>query len=163
MNDKVKRKSPRHPSWNLEIAIKQAIEVYNKEKRNFAPMDIVAKHLGYSGINNGAALTAFSTLAQFGLLVRTPDGRGSTPAELEKFLFAPSQEIKNEILLIWAKNPQIFQKIIEKYPDNLPSEATLIYELIEWGFSPKAAKICADSFIETVDFISYYQTNTRFC
>lgn len=162
MNEKVKTKSPKHPSWDLSAAITQANEVYKRERRNFAPMDIIAKHLGYSGINNGAALTAFSTLSQFALLIRTPDGRGSISADLEKFQHAPTPEIKKTILLKWAKSPKIFNKIFEKYPHNPPSEATLKYDLIELGFSVKAAETCSKSFLETAEYVNYYDKTTQF-
>lgn len=152
-----KKKSPRFPSISLADAIERTKRVYNHETRNAAPIDIVANHIGYKSSRSGPAATTVASLRYFGLLERPREGFLAVSKDFETFLYAPDETLKKEIKLKWLQTPQIFKEIIEKYPDTLPSEATLRFELIQKGFLPTAAQECIKAFLESVRFSNFME------
>src|SRR4051812_8915100 len=75
VNDhKTKRvRSPAYPSFDLRGAIKHAQTIYDSEKRNAAPVSVVAKHCGYD-ITSSAGLRLVAALKQFGLVTEQGGG-----------------------------------------------------------------------------------------
>ena len=152
----VKIRSPRAPSIALADALERAIKVYQKERRNVAPVDIVAQHMGYTNANNGAAAHAIASLRYFGLLERPKDGHLAVSAEVEQYLLAPSDAQKRELRRHWMCNPVAFKAIIGRYPEHLPSDATLRADLIGQGFSPASADGFISVFKKSADFAEIF-------
>ena len=61
-------RSPNYPSLSLPSAIDAARKIYDKEHTHKADPEVMAKALGYSGMN-GASATALSALKKYGLLL----------------------------------------------------------------------------------------------
>lgn len=158
MNDSPRRKSPRAPSIALDEAIERALRVYEKERRHAAPTDVVAQDLGYKSANNGAALSVLASLRYYGLLERPEDGKLAVTKDVESYNFAPSDQLRREILLRWLKAPQIFGDLLEKYEGGLPSDGNLRFDLIQRGFSPPAAEAVISVFKRSVEFSNYYES-----
>jgi len=158
MSDSPRNKSPRAPSMPLNEAISAAVKVYEKERRHAAPVDAVAQHIGYKSANNGAAIRALASLRYFGLLERPQDGLMAVTKDLESFQFAPSDQVRSEIVQRWLRSPPIFAEILDKYPTGLPSDATLKYELIQRGFLPDAAESVLAVFKASVEFAHKHES-----
>lgn len=141
----------------LSEAIEAAIRVYEKERRHAAPIDAVAQHIGYKSANNGTAIKALASLRYFGLLERPQDGLMAVTKDVESFQFAPSAQVRSEIVQRWLRAPAIFAELLEKYPTGLPSDATLKYELIQRGFLPDAAATVLAVFKTSVEFARPYE------
>lgn len=153
-----RKKSPRAPSMPLDEAIERAIRVYGKQKRHAAPVDLVAQHMGYSGAKNGTALGAIASLRYFGLLERPQEGRLSVSKDVESYQFAPSEQMRRELLIKWLKSPPVFAELLEKYKDGgLPSDANIKFDLIQLGFSSSAADTCNAVFQRSVEFARYLE------
>lgn len=153
-----RKKSPRAPSMPLDEAIERAIRVYGKQKRHAAPVDLVAQHMGYSGARNGTALAAIASLRYFGLLERPQEGRLSVSKDVESYQFAPSEQMRRELLVKWLKSPPVFAELLEKYKGGgLPSEANIKFDLIQLGFSSGAADTCNAVFQRSVEFARYLE------
>jgi hypothetical protein len=141
----------------LKEAVEAAIKVYEKERRHAAPIDAVAQHIGYKSANNGTAIKALASLRYFGLMERLQDGLMAVTKDLESFQFAPSAQVRAEIVHRWLKAPPVFAELLEKYPTGLPSDATLKYELIQRGFLPDAAESVLAVFRTSVEFARHYE------
>jgi hypothetical protein len=155
VND-ARKKSPRAPLIALDKAIEGAIKVYEKEHRHAAPTEAVAQHLGYKNANNGTALRTIASIRYFGLFERPSDGKLAVTKEVESYQFAPSDELRRTLLQRWLKTPAIYAELLEKYPDALPSDKTLRFDLIQRGFLPDAVDAAVAVFRSSVDFARYY-------
>lgn len=153
MNDNVRKKSPRAPSMPLDEAIEKAIRVYEREKRHAAPVDAVAQALGYKNANNGAALSALASLRYYGLVDRHEEGRLSITKDVETYQYAPDPSIKKQVLQKLLRAPAVFNELLDKFPSELPSDATLRFELINRGFSPASAESVISVFRKSVNFV----------
>jgi hypothetical protein len=156
MTDAVRKKSPRAPSMPLEEAIARVMRVYEKERRHPAPTDVVAQHMGYRSANNGAALSAIASVRYYGLLERPSEGKLAVTKDVESYSFNPSEAARSELLVKWLKSPPVFGDLLEQYQGNLPSEATIRYDLIQRGFSPIAAESVLSVFLRSVQFARYF-------
>lgn len=157
MNTTPRRKSPRAPSMALGEAIEKASKIYDLERCHAAPVDGVAQHIGYKNAANGAALSALASLKYYGLLDRPREGMVAVSKDVESYKFAPTESIKRDLVTKWLKLPVLFSDLLEKYPQNLPSDATLKFELIQRGFTPAGADNCLQVFRKSVDFAHYFE------
>jgi hypothetical protein len=155
MNEVIRKKSPRAPSIPLEEALEKALRVYEKEKRYPAPTEVVARDMGYKSANNGAALSALASLRYFGLLEKPEDGKLAVSKDVENYQYAPDPKIKSELLLNWLRAPAIFADLLDRYPEGLPSDANLRFDLINRGFSPAAGDSAVSVFRRSAEFAGY--------
>jgi hypothetical protein len=155
MNEVIRKKSPRAPSIPLEEALDKALRVYEKEKRYPAPTEVVAQDMGYKSANNGAALSALASLRYFGLLEKPEDGKLAVSKDVENYQYAPDLKIKSELLLKWLRAPAIFADLLDRYPEGLPSDANLRFDLINRGFSPAAGDSAISVFRRSAEFAGY--------
>lgn len=157
MSGVTKRKSPRAPSIPLDEAIDKTSMIYEKERRNPAPINIVAQNMGYKGSNNGAALAVLASLKYYNLVEKAGDGMLAVSKDFEAYKFAPSNHLKVAQVINWLKTPPVFMGLLDKYHEALPSEGTLKYDLIQMGFSPDAANGCLQAFVQSVNFAHFYE------
>lgn len=151
----VRRRSPKAPSVSLGEAIDKAKKIFDKDQNHPIPRDVAAKHLGYSGERNGAALKVLGTLKMFGLLESPAQGTLAVPRSLPDYLFAPDAGRKRLILKNWLENPPLFHEIFEKYNWSLPSQQALVHTLItEYGFTVKAAERLQSVLQDSVEFVN---------
>jgi hypothetical protein len=157
MSEIPRKKSPRAPSFAIDDAIDRALRIYDKERRHPAPVDVIAKHLGYKSATNGAAMTAFATLRYYGLVERPREGMLAVSKELESYKFAPEERMRQEFVLKWLKTPSLFAELIEQYKGGLPSDATIKFDLIQRGFNDKSADAALTVFRRSLDYANYYE------
>lgn len=157
MTELPRKKSPRAPSFSLDDAIERALRIYDKERRHAAPVDVVAKHLGYKNASNGTALTALATLRYYGLVERPREGMLAASKDLEAYKFAPEEKMRKGLILKWLKTPPLFSELIEHYKGGLPSDATIKFDLIQRGFNDKSADAVLTVFRRSLDYANYYE------
>lgn len=154
-----RKRSPRAPLISLKEALERAIKVYDIEGRHPASADIVAQHLGYKSADNGAVKQVFAALGYYGLVERPGDGMLAVTTSVEEYKFAPSEELRAQILRKWLWNPGVFADLLEKFQERLPSDASLKFELIRKGFQPATADECRNAFLESVQYVQSLSPN----
>ena len=157
-----RKKSPRAPSLSLDEAISKALMIYERERLYAISTEVAAQAMGYKGANNGSALAALASLRYFGLLERPRDGFLAICKEVEAYQFAPQEEQRQQLRLVFLKTPSLYAELLEAYPSGLPSSATLRYDLIQRGFAPQAAEAAISAFLRSVEFAGYYEGQENF-
>jgi ribosomal protein L37AE/L43A len=77
-----KTRSPNYPAMSLEEALQRLRVIYDKQRRYPTTRDVLAKLLGYGGVN-GASATVLSALGKYGLQTERAAHRRTTRAQLE--------------------------------------------------------------------------------
>jgi len=141
---KTKERSPNFPFITLEQALERAQQFYDQEKRGSAPFSSAAKHWSYSPTSSGAMQTV-AALKNYGLM--EDEGTGTSRklklSNLAQRILLDKRpdSIERELYKQQAAlTPTIAAEIHEKWPDSLPSEATLNHFLVlERGFNQTTA------------------------
>lgn len=145
-----------YPSMGLEEAVKRAEQLWNAERKNAAPVEVVVQHWKYSPKSSGGRL-AIAALISFGILHDhgKKDERQVqlTPTALEILLNAIDSNERLEALQKAVIKPKIYSDLLSKWDTaNLPSDATIrTYLIKDKDFNVKAV----DGFIK--DFKSSIQ------
>jgi hypothetical protein len=154
---KKRPRSPSYPGIGLEQAIERARVMYDHEHRNMAPINAIIEHWGYRP-GSGNANTAIAALRKFGLLEAQGTG-ASRHARLTdlalKILLDPREDSPErlEAIRVAALEPSIHRELLDKYPDGLPSDSTMIYYLtLERQFTDGAARELAAELRATLLF-----------
>jgi len=156
----MRKKSPRSPSMPLNEALDRALRIYDQERLHPAPVEVIASAMGYKNANSGAALSALASLRYYGLLERPKEGCLAVTKNVELYKFTPSESMRIQLLTEFLKSPPLYAELLEQYTNSLPSEATLIYELIQRGFIPSGAESAVSCFKQSVQFAAYYERKT---
>lgn len=145
-------RSPKYPSLTLDQAIDTVKEIHNKERTNSIDRDVAAQALGYSGIS-GRSATVLAGLNQYGLLRRSGKNEVQVTDRAVEILYPDSPETKFHALQDAAREPELFQRIFERFPDGTPSENALKAFLVKEGFTNAAIPAAIKAFQETFLFL----------
>jgi hypothetical protein len=157
LSESIRKKSPRAPSISLDEALDRALKVYDKERLNPAPPDVVAQGMGYKDANNGRALATIASVRYYGLMERHGDGRLGVSKDVENYKFAPSEDMRRAYLRRFVAAPALFAELLERYASGLPSDGNLRYELIQRDFLPATAESLAGVLRRSFDFAKVYE------
>ena len=147
-------RSPNYPQQPLEWAVKCGLTLLEKEQLHSVPVDIIAQNLGYKDAKNGKARSVLANLKAFGILKKAAGGKLVVSQDVQRYKLSPSEEDKISYLKQWVKKPLLYSKLLEKYPDGLPSDAVLIFELVdEHSFNEDAAQKAIDVFRDSLRFV----------
>ncbi len=155
--ESIRKKSPRAPSISLDEALDRALKVYDKERLNPAPPDVVAQGMGYKDANNGRALATIASVRYYGLVERQGDGRLGITKDVENYKYAPSEDMRRAYLRRFVAAPVLFAELLEKYASGLPSDGNLRYELIQRDFLPATAESLVGILRRSFDFARVYE------
>lgn len=133
-----KGRSPNYPQLTLQDAIEKIRQVYVAEHTHKADKEVVAKTLGYNGMN-GKSLMLMGTLKRYGLLEVEGDGFKVSDDAVTILELTPTEPEYVEALDRAAYASPLFAELRETYGDNLPSDVNLRHYLIKKKFLPKAA------------------------
>ncbi|WP_140416822.1 hypothetical protein [Pigmentiphaga sp. NML030171] len=153
----IRKKSPRAPSISLDEALDRALKVYDKERLNPAPPDVVAQDMGYKDANNGRALATIASVRYYGLLERHNDGRLGVTKDVESYKYAPSEDMRHAYLRRFVAAPALFAELLDRYASGLPSDGNLRYELIQRDFLPATAENLVGIVKRSFDFARVYE------
>lgn len=149
-----RRRSPSYPAIDLETAIDRALTLYREEGRNTAPNDAILDHWGYAQ-SSGPGFGTLGALKRFGLLRGEGPGK-SRLSDLALRIILDEREDsseRDEAIKQAALMPVIHREIWEKYPNGLPSDATLRHFLrLDRGFTDNAADELIKELRKTVAF-----------
>lgn len=156
---KTKERSPIFPFITLEFALERARQYYEQEKRGAAPTAVASRHWNYSPTSSGAMQT-IAAMVNYGLM--SDEGRGETRrlrlTDLALRILLdprPDSPEREQYKRQAALEPRIVGEVYAKWPESLPSEATLNHFLtLELGFSPEAAQKAARIIFENELFTS---------
>lgn len=131
---KSKERSPVFPFIPLSTAIERAKQFYAEERRGSTLLAIAGQHWGYSASSSGLLQTV-GALKNYGLL--SDEGSGAdrrvrlTDMALRIILDErPDSTERDEYLAAAAMRPAVAQEVYKKWPDGLPSNASLNHFLV---------------------------------
>ncbi len=149
---KLQDRSPRYPSISLVEAIEKIKLLYAKEKRTHVPRKIAVTAWGYNSLH-GRSLTVIASISQYGLLKRE-EGNIGISDDAFKILEAPrDSKERKEALERCARTPKIFGELLQKYPGDMPSDDTLMWDLKQQGFTDQGATSVIECLRETILFV----------
>lgn len=145
-------RSPSYPSTPLEQAIDYTRTLHAIERTNPVDRDVAAKALGYSGLS-GRSATVLSNLIQFGLLEKAGKNEVRVTDRAVEILHPDSKQSKADAILDAANEPELFQKVSERFTDGRPSENALESFLVKLGFTNTAIPSAIRAYRETFEFL----------
>ncbi len=151
---KKRERSPNYPAFGLSDAIARLGVFYKREGKGVSPRDVAVTAWGYAS-SSGSALRTLSALNQYGLL--ESGGGGVRISDLGlKILLPKDAEEKAEAIKQSANMPKIFNEILQECGGHLPSEESLVANLVRnKDFSPGAAKTCIHAMMDTFELARF--------
>jgi hypothetical protein len=147
-------RSPNYPALSLPEAIKRVKAIHDAEQRLAAPKDVIAKHLGYNGIN-GAALSAISAISKYGLIEEAANGTKMRVSPLAiTILYPPSEAEKAAAIKEAAYKPALFAEIDKEWEGHRPSDENLRSYLIRRNFAVDAIERVISAYKETMELVT---------
>jgi hypothetical protein len=146
-------RSPNYPALSLPEAMEKVAAVYRGLHNHAAPREVVAKEMGYAGLN-GASATAISALRKYGLLDRTGEDLKVSERAL-RILHPHSSAERSAAIREAAHEPVLFSELAERFPDKMPSEELLKNYLTRKGFAPAALSSVVSAYRETSEIVDH--------
>lgn len=144
-------RSPNYPALSLKEAVDKIAMVYRAHQQHPAPREVIAKALGYTGLN-GASATVISAINKYGLL----DGRAEDLRVSERamsILHPHNKEERIKALRDAAAEPKLFAELAERFPGGVQNDELLKNYLLRNGFAINAVTSAIQSYRETSDFV----------
>lgn len=145
-------RSPTYPSTPLAEAIEIIRKLHQVERKNPIDREVAAKALGYSGIS-GRSATVLSNLIQYGLLEKAGKNEVRVTDRAVEIIYPHSDQDRATALRAAAREPELFQGIMKKFPDGTPSNNALEAFLVRSGFTDAAIQSAIKAFRETFLFL----------
>jgi hypothetical protein len=146
-------RSPNYPYVGLPTAIERVRKIYDEEHQNRMSRMVVAKHLGFGGLN-GISVSVISALAKYGLLAVIDDDLQVSDDALTILVDPPDSEERAQAIRRAALKPELFTELNKYFGGTVPSDVNLLAYLQKHGFTSNAATLAAKSFRETMQLIS---------
>jgi hypothetical protein len=153
------QRSPKHPAFDLEQAIKKAQAFYERDSFHYVPASVALQHWGYSP-KSSSGIRALAALLHFGLLEYEKEGAGDSRrvrlSELGTKIVTASEHSDEyvEAVRLAALNPKLYAELWKKWGPNLPSDESLEYQLVRggWDFNRDSVRGFIRDFKSTVRF-----------
>jgi hypothetical protein len=146
-------RSPNYPLISLPEAIARTKTIHDKERHMAAPKEVLAKHLGYSGLN-GASIKTLSAVAKYGLLEEVGDAALKVSPLAISILYPSNTAEKADAIRTAALGPPIFQEIVNNWSGEVPSKENLTSWLIRRNFTQDAIDKVIENFTETSELVA---------
>lgn len=146
-------RSPNYPSMSLPASIEAARKIYDKEHTHKADPVVMAKALGYSGMN-GASATALSALKKYGLLLDEGKQLKISPEALTILVDPKDSTERAKLIVAAAFSPNLFSELKEQYGETVPSDENMRAYLLKRGFSPSTVDAPIRAYRETIELVS---------
>jgi len=146
-------RSPNYPAIGLPEAIERARKIYEKEHTHKAASDVVAKAIGYSGLN-GKSLTVISALKKYGLLEEAGKDLRISQAALTILVDPPNSQERISAIRKAATEPTLFAELQKQYGDTLPSDENLRSYLLKRNFGLGAVDVPIRAYRETMSLVT---------
>lgn len=158
-------RSPAYPGIALDKAVTQARALYEREGKYAVPQTSAFKAWGYGDKSSGGRTTV-AALKYFGLIdiVGEGDSRQIKLSQDGLLLLLDQREDDSERRAVARKlalRPSIHQQLYHRYPDGLPSDATIKHFLMFDGrYNESAAAEIVAEFKETAVYAGLYQPHS---
>lgn len=146
-------RSPNYPRITLEEALQKISEVYEKQHTYKTDKEVVAKNLGYGGINGGSQ-AMMGALGSYGLLLKEGKEFKVSDNAVSIIELAKDSSERTELIKSIANSPDIFADLHSEYKEKLPQIETLRHFLIKKKFLPKAASEVIRIYRANVEFVN---------
>lgn len=146
-------RSPNYPQISLAEAVRRIDQIRSKEGRNAASREVLAKLLGFSGLN-GASMGVLSAISKYGLFEDAGSKELKVSDLADAILFPHDPSEKGSALVQAANKPALFAEINEKWPDHPPSDENLRSYLMRRGFSQGALDNAIACYRETMALVT---------
>ncbi len=142
-------KSPKYPNYPLNTAIDNIRKIYEADRTSQLPREVIAKHLGYSGLS-GASDSNIATLGQYGLLERVSKGEMRVSQTAVDILMPENEDQKQRAINQAAVSPPLFSEIRNHFEGHNPSIQALRTYLLRRDFHDRAIEPVIKSFAPTM-------------
>lgn len=142
-------RSPNYPAISLPSALEKVRTIHKTEGRSATSKDVLAKTLGYSGLNGGSAMIV-SALQKYGLLEPSADGETRISDLAMRILYHDTAEELGDALAEAALKPTLFADMHGKWPDRPPSDDSMKSFLVRRGFAEGALAQVIQVYRETI-------------
>lgn len=146
-------RSPNYPAFGLPEAIERVRKVYDREHTHKAAKEVVAKALGYQGMN-GKSLTVLSTLKKYALLEEVGADLKISADALTILVEQHDSLERADAIRRAAYNPALFDDIRKQYGETIPSDDNLRSFLLRKGFLQGAVDAPIRAYRETVGLVN---------
>jgi hypothetical protein len=146
-------RSPNYPQISLAEAVRRIEVIRSKEGRNAASREVLAKLLGFGGLN-GASMGVLSAISKYGLLEDAGNKELKVSDLADAILFPHQADERARSIADAASKPALFAEINEKWPDHPPSDESLRSYLIRRGFSQVALDNVIACYRETMELVT---------
>lgn len=138
--EKAASRSRNYPAFGLPTAIERARALYDRDGKAAVNVVAAVKAWGYTSLN-GRSMRALGALRQFGLLDDTAPKTVKLSSRALQLLVAPKDSPDYRKAIQEAtKEPTIYRELLAKYEEGLPSDESLIHDLVlNSSFSEEAA------------------------
>jgi hypothetical protein len=147
-----KSRSPRYPQVTLKEVLERVRMLYAKEHRHKADKEVVAKDLGYAGLN-GASLGMIAALKHYNLIESVGDGLRVSDDAVTILELPHGNPERAEAIKRAAFAPKLFAELSEIYGSKLPSDENLRLYLVRKGFGDKAASSIVRTYKDTISLV----------
>ncbi|WP_186420622.1 hypothetical protein [Bosea sp. CS1GBMeth4] len=147
-----KIRSPRYPIIGLRDAIEKAALVYRSDYRNKIPKEIVAQHIGYSGLN-GKSLGIISALTKYGLLEGSRESMWATDRLVD--IIEREKGDPDRVMAIKEASvaPEPFADIAKQFPEKASDQAIRAFLISKRQYLPDSATRLIRSYRETQEVV----------
>jgi len=146
-------RSPNYPALSLPEAISRVKTIHDAEQHLAAPKEVIAKHLGYNGLN-GAALSTVSAIGKYGLIEEASGDKMRVSPLAITILYPPSPAEKAAAINEAAAKPALFVEIANEWHGERPSDENLRSYLVRRNFAVDAIDRVIKSYRETMDLVT---------
>jgi hypothetical protein len=146
-------RSPNYPAISLPEAISRAKTIHEAEQHLAAPREVVAKHLGFGGLN-GLSNRIISALTKYGLLEEVSGDKVKISPLAISILHPTSEAEKAAAIKDAALKPPLFSEITSEWNGARPSDENLRTYLIRRNFSADALDRVIQAYKDTVELVT---------
>lgn len=146
-------RSPNYPAFSLPEAIARVKLIHTQEQHLAAPKEVIAKHLGYGGMN-GASIKALSAIMKYGLLEEISGDKIRVSPLAISILYPAKPEEKASAIREAAFKPPLFTEIFSEWDGAQPSDQNLKSWLIRRQFGADALDRVIQSYRETMELVT---------
>jgi hypothetical protein len=161
-----KMRSPAYPAINLEIALKRARGVYDKERRNQVAYPVAVGYWGF-GQKSSGGLVSVAAMKSFGLIEDVERSAGGRIIKLTDLAFRillddrPNSQDRAALIKQAALRPKIHAALWRKYGAELPSDSNLKHALIfDFRFNENTVDEFIKEYKETIRFAGLGTSDT---
>jgi hypothetical protein len=146
-------RSPNYPAISLPEAITRAKTIHEAEQHLAAPKEVIAKHLGFGGLN-GVSNRIISALTKYGLLEEVSGDKVKVSPLAISILHPTSPAEKASAIKDAASKPSLFSEITSEWNGAQPSDANLRTYLIRRNFASDALDRVIQAYRDTMELVT---------